>query len=94
LRTARRQTRPSLARSPAVFKRGGLQAPGRLSLHSLRHGFASLLIAEGAERRLRLPPARSRQSNDHARRLRAPVRAGRPRRRGAGGAGGQLYGGS
>jgi integrase len=24
-----------------------LQAPGRLSLHSLRHGFASLLIAEG-----------------------------------------------
>jgi len=24
-----------------------LQVPGRLSLHSLRHGFASLLIAEG-----------------------------------------------
>jgi integrase len=28
-------------------RRAGLQAPGRLSLHSLRHGFASLLIAEG-----------------------------------------------
>src|SRR5689334_970592 len=27
--------------------RAGLQVPGRLSLHSLRHGFASLLIAEG-----------------------------------------------
>jgi integrase len=30
-----------------AVKRAGLQAPGRLSLHSLRHGFASLLIAEG-----------------------------------------------
>ena len=28
-------------------RRAGLQAPGRLSLHSLRHGFASLLIAKG-----------------------------------------------
>ena len=28
-------------------RRAGLQAPGRLSLHSLRHGFASLLIANG-----------------------------------------------
>ena len=26
---------------------GSLPAPGRLSLHSLRHGFASLLIANG-----------------------------------------------
>jgi integrase len=25
----------------------GLQAPGKLTLHSLRHGFASLLIASG-----------------------------------------------
>jgi integrase len=30
-----------------ALKRAGIQAPGRLSLHSLRHGFASLLIAEG-----------------------------------------------
>jgi integrase len=30
-----------------AVRRAGLQAPGRLSLHSLRHGFASLLIAEG-----------------------------------------------
>jgi integrase len=30
-----------------AVKRAGLQTPGRLSLHSLRHGFASLLIAEG-----------------------------------------------
>jgi integrase len=30
-----------------AVKRAGLQAPGRLSLHSLRHGFASLLLAEG-----------------------------------------------
>src|SRR5207244_13529157 len=27
--------------------RAGLQAPGKLTLHSLRHGFASLLIANG-----------------------------------------------
>jgi integrase len=30
-----------------ALKRAGIHAPGRLSLHSLRHGFASLLIAEG-----------------------------------------------
>jgi integrase len=30
-----------------AVRRAGLQAPGRLSLHSLRHGFASLLIANG-----------------------------------------------
>jgi integrase len=28
-------------------KAAGLQAPGKLTLHSLRHGFASLLIAKG-----------------------------------------------
>jgi integrase len=30
-----------------AVKRAGLQAPGKLTLHSLRHGFASLLIAYG-----------------------------------------------
>lgn len=30
-----------------AVKRAGLQAPGRLSLHSFRHGFASLVVAEG-----------------------------------------------
>jgi integrase len=30
-----------------AVKRAGLQAPGKLTLHSLRHGFASLLIANG-----------------------------------------------
>ena len=30
-----------------ALKRAGIHAPGRLSLHSLRHGFASLLIAQG-----------------------------------------------
>ena len=30
-----------------AIKRAGLQAPGKLTLHSLRHGFASLLIANG-----------------------------------------------
>jgi integrase len=31
----------------AAVTRAGLQGQGRLSLHSLRHGFASLLIAKG-----------------------------------------------
>ena len=31
----------------ATVKRAGITANGRLSLHRLRHGFASLLIAEG-----------------------------------------------
>jgi integrase len=31
----------------ATVKRAGITAAGRLSLHSLRHGFASLLIANG-----------------------------------------------
>jgi integrase len=30
-----------------VWTRAGITASGRLSLHSLRHGFASLLIANG-----------------------------------------------
>jgi integrase len=30
-----------------AVKRADLQAPGKLTLHSLRHGFASLLIASG-----------------------------------------------
>lgn len=30
-----------------AVKHAGLSAPGRLSLHSLRHGYASLLIAKG-----------------------------------------------
>jgi integrase len=30
-----------------TIKRAGLEAPGKLTLHSLRHGFASLLIANG-----------------------------------------------
>jgi integrase len=30
-----------------AVKRAGLQAPGKLTLHSLRHGFASLLISQG-----------------------------------------------
>jgi integrase len=30
-----------------IVTRAGITAPGRLSLHSLRHGFASLLIARG-----------------------------------------------
>jgi integrase len=33
----------------AAVKRAGLGGQGRLSLHSLRHGFASLLIAEGLD---------------------------------------------
>ena len=32
-----------------ALRRAGLQGPGRLSLHSLRHGFASLLIANGLD---------------------------------------------
>ena len=31
----------------SAVERSGITAPGRLSLHSLRHGFASLLIAKG-----------------------------------------------
>jgi integrase len=31
----------------ATVKRGGITATGRLSPHSLRHGYASLLIAKG-----------------------------------------------
>jgi site-specific recombinase XerD len=31
----------------AAVKRSGVTAPGRLSLHSLRHGYASLLISQG-----------------------------------------------
>ena len=31
----------------ATVKRSGITASGRLSLHSLRHGFASLLISKG-----------------------------------------------
>ena len=30
-----------------AVKQAGLQAPGKLTLHSLRHGYASLLIANG-----------------------------------------------
>jgi integrase len=30
-----------------AIKRAGLEAPRKLTLHSLRHGFASLLIANG-----------------------------------------------
>jgi integrase len=30
-----------------AIKCAGLEAPGKLTLHSLRHGFASLLIAKG-----------------------------------------------
>jgi hypothetical protein len=30
-----------------AIKRAGLEVPGKLTLHSLRHGFASLLIAKG-----------------------------------------------
>jgi integrase len=30
-----------------AVKAAGLHAPGKLTLHSLRHGFASLLIANG-----------------------------------------------
>ena len=30
-----------------AIKRAGLEGPGKLTLHSLRHGFASLLIANG-----------------------------------------------
>jgi integrase len=32
-----------------AVRRAGLKGPGRLSLHSLRHGFASLLIAGGLD---------------------------------------------
>jgi integrase len=31
----------------ATLMRSGVTAPGRLSLHSLRHGYASLLISQG-----------------------------------------------
>jgi integrase len=33
--------------SRSAVKRSGINASGRLSLHSLRHAFASLLIAKG-----------------------------------------------
>ena len=60
----------------ATIKRAGITARrARLSLHSLRHGFASLLIAQRPERRLRLPPARPRQPEHHAR---APTRTSTP----------------
>jgi integrase len=32
-----------------AVRRSGVRADGRLSLHSLRHGYASLLIAEGLD---------------------------------------------
>jgi hypothetical protein len=32
-----------------AVRRAGVRADGRLSLHSLRHGYASLLIAEGLD---------------------------------------------
>lgn len=32
-----------------AVRRSGVRADGRLSLHSLRHGFASLLIADGLD---------------------------------------------
>jgi integrase len=44
------------------------------------------------KRRLRLPPARTRQPHRHARHLRAPIRARRPRPRREGGARGELRG--
>ena len=47
---------------------------------------------QGAQRRVRLAPARTRQPDDHSRRVRASVRAGRPRRGGQGRAGGELRG--
>jgi integrase len=36
-------------RFQAAVTRAGLRGPGRLSLHSLRHGYASLLIARGLD---------------------------------------------
>ena len=57
----------------ATVQRAAITATGRLSLHSLRHGYASLLIAKGPERRLRQPPARARQPDCDALDLRAPV---------------------
>jgi len=33
----------------SAVERSGIAAPGRTSLHSLRHGFASLLIADGLD---------------------------------------------
>src|SRR5439155_20761148 len=46
---------------------------------------------EGAQRRVRLAPARALQPADHAPGLRASLRAGRPRGGGKGGAGGELH---
>jgi integrase len=56
-----------------VVKRAALQAPGRLSLHPLRHGFASLLIAEGMN-----VVFVSRQLGDANRGLTVPFTAGVP----------------
>jgi site-specific recombinase XerD len=60
----------------AAVKAAGLLGQGRLSLHSLRHGFASLLIAKKLN-----PVFVSRQLGyfqpaDHVPGLRASVRAG------------------
>jgi integrase len=33
----------------AAVRRSGVRADGRISLHSLRHGYASLLISEGLD---------------------------------------------
>src|SRR5439155_24453838 len=38
---------PAYRKLRATVKRSGITATGRLSLHSLRHGFASLVIAKG-----------------------------------------------
>ena len=56
-------------------------APPRLRLAADR---------KGPKRRLRQPPARALKPDRHAQHLRAPIRAGRPRPRDEGGAGGKL----
>ena len=58
----------------AAVKAAGLHGEGRLSLHSLRHAFASLLIAKGLN-----VVFVSRQPGHHAPRVRASLRAGRSR---------------
>ena len=75
----RRQARRPAGARPALAP----LAPARLRLAVDRRE---------PERRLRLATTRAREPDDHPRRLRALVRAGRPRRGGARGAGGELCG--
>jgi integrase len=75
-----------------AVKRAGLQAPGKLTLHSLRHGFASLLIANGLNVVYVSRQLGPREPKHHPGGLCAPVPTRRPCRDRKGRAGCELRG--